>query len=98
MTKPKQNMAQDTLQTDVEGLVKESVVEEAVAATWLRLEKALEGLPQESGELLGAFLNGRTPERIAADLGTTADEVRALLDRAKRDLRNQLRSNTKMKQ
>lgn len=93
MTKPK-----PTLKQDVEGLVKESVVEEAVAACWQKLETALEGLNPESGEVLGAFLNGRSPERIATDLGTTADEVRALIERAKRDLRNHLRTQTKMKQ
>lgn len=93
MSKPKQ-----TLNQDVEGLVKDSVVEEAVEAVWLKLEKSLQGLQPENSEILGAFLNGRTPVQIAADLGTTADEVKALLDRAKRDLRNQLRSQTKMKQ
>ncbi len=93
MTKPK-----PSLKEDVEGLVKESVVEEAVAACWRKLETSLEGLDPESGALLGAFLNGKTPEKIATDLGTTADEVRALLDRAKRDLRNHLRTQTKMKQ
>lgn len=93
MTKPKQSLNQD-----VEGLVKESVVEEAVEAVWLKLEKSLQGLQPENGEILGAFLNGSSPKKIADDLGTTEEEVKALLDRAKRDLRNQLRSQTKLKQ
>ncbi len=91
MTKPK------SLNQDVEDLVKESVVQEAVEACWQKLEKSLEGLQPENGQILGAFLNGRSPERIATDLGTTAEEVRDLIERAKRDLRNQLRSQTKMK-
>jgi DNA-directed RNA polymerase specialized sigma24 family protein len=92
MGKPK-----PTLKDDVQGLLKESVVEEAVEASWKKFETALSGLQPESGEILSSFLGGRSPERIASDLGTTAEEVRALLDRAKRDLRNQLRAATKMK-
>lgn len=93
MAKPK-----DGLREDVQGLVKSSVVEEALEASWAHFEKAMENLQPESTHILSAFLGGQSPERIATNLGTTADEVRALIDRAKRDLRNQLRSKTKMKQ
>lgn len=88
----------NTLAEDVQGLLKDSVVEEAVQAAFLRFENALGRLPRDQAEILRAFLDGQTPEKIAERLGTNASDVRAILERAKRDLRHQMRAETKMKQ
>lgn len=90
--------AKGQLTSDVEELVKQSVVEEAVSDVWSRLETALGQLEPESRDLLSAYLGGAKTEDLCSGTQFSKAEIETFIRKAKRQLINQLRQGVQLKQ
>lgn len=86
------------MQEDIQSLLEEAILEEATHAVWEAFEKALGNLDDESLVLLRSHFEGATPEKIAEQKGLKPAEVETWLNRVRRDLMENLRRDSNIKQ
>ena len=90
--------AKDSWKQDVEELLEKSVVEDAVAKVFAKLEAALDGLDEETRDLLARYFEGTGVEALSEEKGLSPEEVQRWIDRGKRELNNHLRSRCAVRQ
>lgn len=83
---------------DLEQLLDQTVVKDAVAQIMEKLEEAVNALPPASAELISAYFNGSTFEEIARANSVTPEQAREWIDRIKRELSQILRAKCLVKQ
>ena len=88
----------DELTRDVEELVEKSTAEEAIAAVWKTFDQALADLDDDSRQLLNEYFGGTTIEEMCRSRGVAEAEMKACLDRSKRELIKRLRSDCPVRQ
>ena len=87
-----------TLTHDVETLVKQSTVAEAVDNVWKRLEQALYQLDPESLLLLRQHFEGADAKVLSQRWNLTEKEIDEWLRRKKKELIHHLRNKTALRQ
>jgi DNA-directed RNA polymerase specialized sigma24 family protein len=90
--------AKDSWKQDVEKLLEQSVVEDAVARVFAKLEAALGELDGESRELLSRFFEGTSIATLSEEKGVSQDQIKLWIERAKRELYQQLRTRCAVRQ
>jgi hypothetical protein len=83
--------------TDVEGLLKQSVVAEASSKIWEQFENALARLDADTIELLTQHFGGATIKQLSQQKGLSEKEIEAWLKKSKRELLHQLRAGTQVR-
>jgi len=82
---------------EVEELVKEVTLEEALSNVWEKFEKALTKLePREIG-IFEKYLKGKAPKEIGQEEGLSEKEVISCIEQLKRQLNRHLRKDWNMK-
>lgn len=82
---------------DVEQLLEENDVKEAVADVMAKLDEAIARLAPQSRALITRFFDGATYEQLAREHGVSASEIETWMDKVKRELAQQLRSKVLVK-
>ncbi len=82
---------------DVEQLLEEDDVKEAVADVMAKLDEAISGLAPQSRALITRFFDGATYDQLAQEHGVPAAEIETWMNRVKRELAQQLRSKCLVK-
>lgn len=86
------------LENEVAGLVADCTAAEVELAVWTRFEAAFSGLSPETARLLSEFFSGVGIEKLAALHNLSESQVRDYLKRGKRDLIEQLRRKSAIRQ
>lgn len=87
----------DTLVDEIEGLLRDVMLEEASHAVWKRFEAALLALDKESLDLLEGHLNGVPPADQAGKRNLTESQVKDVIGQIKRDLIRHLKRDCNVK-
>lgn len=89
---------QEAWHDDVEDLLQQAVVEEAVQAVTQQLEAALAALDQESLVLFRKFLDGTSIAKLAAERNLSVPEVERWIAKVKLTVAQSLREKCMVKQ
>ena len=87
----------DSLVTDVEGLLKQSVIADASSKIWEKFESAMANLDDASVDLLTAHFRGVTVKELSAEKKMSEADVEAWLKKTKRELVQSLRTSTQVR-
>jgi DNA-directed RNA polymerase specialized sigma24 family protein len=90
--------AKDSWKQDVENLLEQSVVEDAVARVLAKLDAALGELDADSREVLSRFFEGTSIATLSEEKGVSQEEIKLWIERAKRKLNQQLRTRCAVRQ
>jgi DNA-directed RNA polymerase specialized sigma24 family protein len=83
---------------DLEQLMDETVVKDAVAELIEKLDGAIQALPVASQELISKYFEGASIEQLAREHNVSPEEMALWLERAKRELAQGLRARCPIKQ
>ena len=88
----------NTVQHEVEPLVKEVTVEEAMAEVWRLFENALKEIEPENLAVLRGHFEGYSNEVLARRHGLTEEEVNLLVKSIKREILIKIRTGCSVRQ
>ncbi|MBY0372263.1 hypothetical protein K2X33_16400 [bacterium] len=83
---------------DMEQLLDETVVTDAVAQILEKFDEAVAALNPDSRDLITRYFDGVTVEEIGRDHAVSAETVSAWIERVKRELAQQIRAKCLIKQ
>ena len=83
---------------DVEDLVEKSAVAEASSRVWNRFESALGQLDPQSAALFSQYLDGTPENELAVRNHLTESQIRTWITQIKRDVVQNLRQKSKVRQ
>jgi DNA-directed RNA polymerase specialized sigma24 family protein len=83
---------------DVEDLVERSSIEEASSRVWERFESALGKLDPQSASLFSQYLDGVTQTELAHRSNLTESQINTWIEQIKRDVVQNLRQKSKVRQ
>lgn len=83
---------------DLEQLLDETVVTEAVSEILEKFDEAIAALPSDSRDLISKYFDGTSVEALSLAYGIAAAEMTQWIDRIKRDLAQHLRARCQIKQ
>ena len=83
---------------DLEQLLDETVVTDAVAEILEKFDEAVAALPPDSRDLISRYFDGTTLDELGHMYSVSAEEMGNWIDRVKRELAQQLRVKCQVKQ
>ncbi len=83
---------------DIEQLLDETIVKDAVAELIGKLDEAIASLPTASRDLITKHFDGASVEQLSLANQLSPSEMQELIDQAKRELAQQLRAHCVVKQ
>lgn len=83
---------------DMEQLLDETVVKDAVAHIMQKLDDAVQALNPDSRALISRYFDGATLEELGREHSVPAEQVGRWIERIKRELAQQLRAKCLVKQ
>ncbi len=83
---------------DLEQLLDETVVRDAVSQAMEIFEEAICALPEDSRALISRYFDGTSVEVLAREKSVSADQMGQWIERVKRELAQQLRAKCTVKQ
>jgi DNA-directed RNA polymerase specialized sigma24 family protein len=83
---------------DIEQLLDETIVKDAVAELIGKLDEAIAALPAQSKELITKHFDGASVDQLSLANQVSPSEMQALIDQAKRELAQCLRARCLVKQ
>ncbi len=83
---------------DMEQLLDETVVKDAVAQILEKLDEAIGALPTDSQAILSRYFDGTSVEQLSRENSVTPHQMGAWIERIKRELAQQLRAKCQVKQ
>ena len=83
---------------DLEDLLDETVVREAVAEIMEKFEQAIQALPTPNRELISRYFDGVSVEQLGKENKISPEQVSQWLEQIKRELAQQLRVQYQVKQ
>lgn len=83
---------------DLEQLLDETIVTDAVAEIMGKFDEAIQALPAQSRDLIARYFDGATLEQLGLEHRITLEQMEQWMDRIKRELAHQLRIKCQVKQ
>ncbi len=83
---------------DLEQLLDETVVHDAVAQLMEKFEEAIAGLPENSRTLISRYFDGVSLEQLGQENSVSAEQMGEWIERAKRELAQLLRAKCSIPQ
>lgn len=83
---------------DIEQLLDETIVKDAVAELIGKLDEAVASLPPSSRDLITKHFEGASVEQLSLANHVSTSEMQELIDQAKRELAQNLRAHCLIKQ